>query len=161
MSDKRSALLRAFIESDASPSGKWWIDVPVGLSIAEKDTYESVDAICMTSRSQELPEEYPEHTGVAYVVHEGDTDAGVTKVDSFQSVRDSDIFSEETVTIVSVESGKSHLSTVGKLLAYRTLLQNDWDWEIDNMILVSDFDDSIVNFVCAKLGIRAVRVVPD
>lgn len=63
MSKTRDALLKAFVESEASPDGKWWIDVPVGLSVGDGDSA-LLDAVCLTSREQELPEVYPEHTGV-------------------------------------------------------------------------------------------------
>jgi hypothetical protein len=35
MSDTQQALLEGFIRSDVSPSGKWWVDVPTGLSPGE------------------------------------------------------------------------------------------------------------------------------
>ncbi|MFP4627316.1 MAG: hypothetical protein ACLFNI_12110 [Natronomonas sp.] len=158
MSGQRDALLRAFIESTASPDGKWWIDVPVGLSLGDEDEYATIDAVCLTTRDQELPEVYPDFTGVPYVIHQGDEYAGVTKVDAFDTLRTRDVFADERVVIVAVEPGASSVGSVGELLAHRTLLDADWDWDVDELILVSDEDSEHVNFVCRELSIRAVRV---
>lgn len=158
MSDNRSALLRAFIESDASPDGKWWIDVPVGLSVGAGDTDAIVDAICLTSREQELPEVYPEHTDVSYVAHERDAAVGVTKADAFRTLREHELFADETAVLVAVEPGASSVGTVGELLAYRELLRADWNWTVEEILLVSDVDSDHVNHVCRKLSVRAIRV---
>lgn len=158
MTDTYSALLRAFITSAASPAGKWWIDMPVGLSVGTADEYATVAAVCLTSREQELPEEYPEHTGVSYVVHEGDAAAGVTKADMFQALRDSELFANETAVLVAVEPGASSVGTVGELLAYRELLRADWNWTVEELLLVSDEDSDHVNHVCRELAVRAMRV---
>jgi hypothetical protein len=152
----RDALLRAFIESDASPDGKWWVDVPVGLSVGEE--HATLDAVCLTSREGELPEVYPEHTGVPYVVHRGDEAAGVSKIDNFRTLRERDTFAEETAVLVAVDPGASSVGAVGELLAYRELLAADWDWEIEELLLVSDEDSDHVNHVCRELGVRAMRV---
>lgn len=156
--DKRSALLRAFITSDASPDGKWWMDVPVGLSMGADGDYATVDAVCLTSRDQEPPEVYPEHTGVSYVAHEGDEDIGVTKADTFQALREQETFTDETAVLVAVETGASSVGTVGDLLAYRELLNADWDWTVEELLLVSDEDSDHVNHVCRELSVRAMRV---
>lgn len=152
------ALLRAFVESDASPDGKWWLDVPVGLSVGDEDEYATVDAVCLTSREQELPEVYPEHTGVPYVVHRGDETAGVRKVDAFRTLREQELFEDESAVLVAVEKGASSVGTVGELLAYRELVEADWDWTVEELLLVSDEDSEHVNHVCEELSIRAVRV---
>lgn len=158
MPGQREALLRAFIESDASPDGKWWIDVPVGLSIGSDDEYVLIDAVCLTDRDQELPESYPDHTGVPYVVHHGDEYAGVTKADAFETLRKRDVFDDERVVLVTVEPGASSVGSVGELLAKRSLLEADWDWDVEELLLLSDDDSAHVNFVCRELEIRAVRV---
>ncbi|ERG96369.1 hypothetical protein [Haloquadratum walsbyi] len=151
-------LREAFIRSDASPSGKWWIDIPVGLSVGDDDTYATADAVCLTSRSQELPEVYPDHTGTAYAFNRDDERVGVNKSDMFDALRERDHFAEETVMIVGFESGTSSIGTVGELLAYRELLSADWDWTIDEVLLVSDTDSDHVSYVCGELSIRAMRV---
>lgn len=158
MSGNRDALLDAFVRSDASPDGKWWVDVPVGLSIGDEDDYATVDAVCLTSREQELPEVYPEHTGVSYVYDDADAQLGVTKADTFQSLMERDTFADETVVLVAVEGGKSSVGSVGELLAYRELLEADWDWTVEELLLLSDDDSDHVNYVCGELSIRAVRV---
>ena len=152
------ALLEAFIRSDASPNGKWWVDVPVGLSVGDPDVVPRVDAVCLTSREQELPEEYPDHTGVPYVYHADDERVGVDKTDAFRTLREKDTFAEETAVLIAVESGASSVGTVGTLLAYQELLGADWDWTVDERLLVSDEDSDHVNYVCRELSVRAVRV---
>jgi hypothetical protein len=151
------ALLRAFVESDASPHGKWWVDVPVGLSLGEEE-YAVLDAVCLTSREQELPEVYPEHTGTPYVVHPGDDQAGLSKADNFRTLREGDTFVEERAVLVAVDPGASSVGAVGELLAYRELLEADWDWEIEELLLLSDEGSAHVNHVCQQLGVRAMRV---
>lgn len=152
------ALLRAFIESEASPDGKWWVDVPVGLSLGDREEQAVLDAVCLTSRERELPEVYPEHTGTPYVVHHGDEQAGLSKVDNFQTLRERDTFAGERAVLVAVDPGASSIEAVGELLAYRELLQADWDWEIERLVLVSDEDSAHVNHVCRELGVQALRV---
>lgn len=154
----KDALLEAFIRSDASPDGKWWIDVPVGLSVGNADAYATVDAVCLTSREPELPETYPDHVGTTYVAHDPDQRVGVTKVDAFQTLRGREEFAAETAVLVAVERADSSVGTVGDLLAYEDLLLADWDWTIEERILVSETDNDHVNYVCRERGVRAVRV---
>ncbi|MES3517553.1 MAG: hypothetical protein PPP58_07825 [Natronomonas sp.] len=158
MSNRRDSLLRAFIESDASPDGKWWLDFPVGLTVSDGADPPTIDAICLTDREQELPEVYPDHTGVPYVVHPGDEYAGVTKEDALRSLLGTDSFVEETVTLVAVDPDASSVGTVGELLACRELLEADWEWDVAELLLLSADDDARVNYVCRELSIRAVRV---
>jgi hypothetical protein len=157
MSQRYDALLRAFIESDASPTGKWFVDVPVGLSVGD-DEYAVLDAVCLTSRPQELPEVYPEHTGVTYVDPAEDTSLGVRKADRFAALRETEHFAGETAVLVAAEPDASSVGTVGDLLAYRELLRADWDWDVEELLLLSDEDSDHVNHVCRELGVRAVRV---
>jgi hypothetical protein len=158
MSKQRDALLEAFVRSDASPDGKWWLDVPVGLSVGSEGDHAVLDAVCLTSREQELPEVYPEHAGVTYVAHEGDESVGVTKADKFRAFLEKDTFADETAVLVAVEPGASSVGTVGDLLAYTELLQADWGWDVEELLLVSDTDSDHVNHVCRELGVRAIRV---
>ncbi len=158
MAGDRRALLEAFIRSDASPDGKWWIDVPVGLSVGESDAYATVDAVCLTSRDPELPEEFPDHDGIPYVYREADAEIGLDKADAFRALRDTDTFVEESAVLVAVEPGASSVGTVGDLLAYQELLETDWDWNVEERLLVSDEDSDHVNHVCRELSVRAVRV---
>lgn len=158
MTGNQRALLEAYTRSDASPDGKWWLDVPVGLSVGDPDDYATLDAVCLTSREQELPEVYPDHTGVPYVYHAEDEPVGVSKVDAFRTLREKETFAEETAVLVAVESGSSSVGTVGDLLAYQELLLADWDWTVEERLLVSDDDSDHVNYVCRELSVRAVRV---
>lgn len=158
MSGQRRALLRGFIDSDAAPRGKWWVDVPAGLSVGDEETVATVDAVCLTSREQEPPEVYTEHTGTKYVAPREDSDVGVTKTDRFRTLREQETFADETAVLVAVEPGHSSVGTVGELVAYRELLDADWDWTVEELVLVSDDDSDHVSHVCHELGIRAVRV---
>lgn len=107
MPGDRHALLSAFIRSDASPDGKWWLDVPVGLSVGEAGAYATVDAVCLTSRDPELPEEFPDHDGVPYVYREADAELGLDKADAFRALRERDTFADESAVLVAVEPGAS------------------------------------------------------
>ena len=158
MAGDRRALLEAFIRSDASPDGKWWVDVPVGLSIGESDASATVDAVCLTGRDPELPEEFPDHDGVPYVYREVDAEIGLDKADAFRALRETDTFDGESVVLVAVEPGASSGGTVGDLLAYQELLEADWDWTVEDRVLVSDVDSAHVTHVCRELSVRAVRV---
>lgn len=158
MPGDRRALLEAFVRSDASPDGKWWLDVPVGLSIGDPDAYATVDAVCLTSRAPELPEEFPDHDGVPYVYREADAEVGLEKVDAFRLLRERDTFDGETAVLVAAESGASSVGRVGDLLAYEELLAADWNWTVEGRLLVSDTDSDHVNHVCEELSVRAVRV---
>ena len=159
MTDTRRALLEAFIRSDASPDGKWWLDVPVGLSVGESGSHATVDAVCLTSRDPELPEEFPDHGGVPYVYREGDAELGIDKADAFRTLREQPSFAEESAVLVAAEPGASSVGTVGDLLAHQELLEADWDWTVEERLLVSDTDSDHVNHVCNELSVRAVRVV--
>lgn len=158
MPETHDSLLEAFIRSDVSPDGKWWIDVPIGLSVGTEGDYAVLDAVCLTTREWELPEVYPDHTGVTYVAHEGDEAVGVTKADKFRTLREMDTFADESAVLVAVEPGASSVGTVGDLLAHRELVRADWDWTVEKLVLVSDEDSDHVNHVCRQLGVRAIRV---
>lgn len=158
MSDQKGALLAAFVESDLSPDGKWWVDVPVGITVGADGEHAVADAVCLTSREQELPEAYPEHSGVTYVFPGDDESVGVTKADRFRALVERDSFDDETVVIVGVDPGASSVGAVGSLLAVRELLLADWDWTVEELLLVSDEDSDHVNYVCRQLSVRAVRV---
>lgn len=158
MSDQKSALLAAFVESDLSPDGKWWVDVPVGITVGADGEHAVADAVCLTSREQELPEAYPEHSGVTYVFPGEDEAVGVTKADRFRALVERDSFDDETVVIVGVDPGASSVGAVGSLLAVRELLLADWDWTVEELLLVSEEDSDHVNYVCRQLSVRAVRV---
>jgi hypothetical protein len=60
--------------------------------------------------------------------------------------------------LVAVEPGASSVGTVGDLLAHRELVRTDWDWTVEELLLVSDADSAHVNHVCDALDVRAVRV---
>jgi len=158
MAGNRDALLEAFVRSEASPDGKWWLDVPVGLSVGDGEAYATVDAVCLTDREPELPESYTDHHGTKYVVHERDERVGVDRVDAFRALRERDTFAGETVVLVGVEPGAASVGTVGDLLAHQELLAADWDWAVDERLLVSDEDSAHVTHVCRELDVRAVRV---
>ncbi|WP_276260764.1 hypothetical protein [Haloglomus litoreum] len=159
MTDARGSLRRAFIESDASPDGKWWVDVPAGLSLGEEGDHVTVDAVCLTDREQELPEVYTAHAGTEYVNPEADEAVGVTKADLFETLRGKDTFAEETVTLVAFDPGAARVGTVGDLLAARELIEADWPgWTVADLVYVSDTDRAHVTRAAKELDVRVVRV---
>jgi hypothetical protein len=156
MTDARGSLRRAFIDSDASPAGKWWVDVPAGLSLGESGDHVTVDAVCLTDREQELPEVYTAHPGTEYVNPEG-TD--LTKADLFDTLRGRETFAEETVTLVAFDPGAARVGTVGDLLAARELVGADWPgWSVEELVYVSDTDRAHVTRAASELDVRVVRV---
>ena len=157
MSDARAALVRAFVESDASPDGKWWVDVPAGLSLGETGDHTVVDAVCLTDRAQELPEVYTAHAGTEYVNPEGQPQVG--KADLFRTLREKGTFASETVALVAADPGAARVGTVGDLLAARELLWADWpEWTVEELIYVSHEDRPHVTRAASELGVRVVRV---
>lgn len=155
--DARDALVRAFVESDASPDGKWWVNVPAGLSLGEEGDHAVVDAVCLLDRQQELPEVYTSHHGTAYVNPEGQPT--VTKPDLFRTLRGKETFAEETVALVAADPAAARVGAVGDLLAARELLRADWpDWTVGQLIYVSDEDREHVTRAAAELDVRVVRV---
>ena len=132
--------------------------MPVGLSVGEPGAYATVDAVCLTSRDPELPEEFPDHDGVPYVYREADAELGLDKADAFRALRERDTFADESAVLVAVEPGASSVGTVGDLLAFQELLEADWDWDVEERLLVSDTDSDHVTHVCRELSVRAVRV---
>lgn len=158
MSDEaRDGLVRAFVESDASPDGKWWVDVPAGLSLGEGGDHAVVDAVCLTDRDQELPEVYTAHTGAEYVNPAGQ--AAIGKPDLFRTLRESGPFDDESVAVVAADPGAARVGRVGDLLAWRTLLGADWPaWTVEELIYVSDADRTHVTRAATDLDVRVVRV---
>lgn len=159
MTDARGSLRRAFIESDASPDGKWWVDVPAGLSVGDAGDHLTVDAVVLTGHEQELPEVYTAHAGTEYVNPEADEAVGVTKPDLFDTLRERDTFAEETVQLVAFDPGAARVGTVGDLLAARELIRADWpDWTVGELVYVSDTDREHVTRAAKGLDVRVVRV---
>jgi len=157
MTDARGSLRRAFIESDASPDGKWWVDVPAGLSLGDEGDHHVIDAVCLTDREQELPEVYTAHPGTEYVNPEGQPE--VTKADLFRTLRGKGTFAEETVQLVAFDPGAARIGTLGDLLAARELVRTDWPgWEVEGLVYVSDEDRAHVTRAAKELGVRVVRV---
>jgi hypothetical protein len=126
--------------------------------VGEPGAYATVDAVCLTSRDPELPEEFPDHDGVPYVYREADAELGLDKADAFRALRERDTFADESAVLVAVEPGASSVGTVGDLLAFQELLEADWDWDVEERLLVSDTDSDHVSHVCRELSVRAVRV---
>ncbi|TSD13351.1 hypothetical protein DP107_12725 [Haloglomus irregulare] len=157
MTDVPESLRRSFIESDASPDGKWWVNLPAGLSLGDQGDHHVVDAVCLTGREQELPEVYTAHPGTEYVNPEGQPE--VTKADLFRTLRGRDTFAEETVRLVAFDPGGARVGTVGDLLAARELVRADWpDWEVEGLVYVSDEDRAHVTRAASDLDVRVVRV---
>ncbi len=153
-------LVEAFIRSNSSPDGKWWIEVPVGFTVQESHTtsLKNIDAICLTSHSQQIPESYPDYQGTQEFVNPDIPESGVTRAELFRRLRDSGYFTNETVSIVEAKTGESSFKAIGQLEAYKTLLEEDYGWTVDEQILLSNQRDPVIDHACSSLGIRVVAV---
>jgi hypothetical protein len=83
----------------------------------------------------------------------------VTKADLFETLRGTERFAEETVTLVAFDPGAARVGTVGDLLAARELVRADWPgWSVDRLVYVSDTDRAHVTRAAKELDVRVVRV---
>jgi hypothetical protein len=155
-----NALVEAFIRSDASPSGKWFVEVPVGLSIQEEaestPNVKHVDAVCITSKSSALPESYPD--GPDFYLSVQEAEPNISKAEIFRRIRDSQHLSNETVSIVEVKTGESSFKSIGQLEGYKSLIEQDYGWSVEEQILLSGERDAIIDRVCTQKGYRVVDV---
>lgn len=85
-------------------------------------------------------------------------ESGVTRAELFRRLRDSGYFTDETVSIVEAKTGKSSFKAIGQLEAYKTLLEEDYGWTVDEQILLSNQRDPVIDHACSSLGIRVVAV---
>ncbi|MXV61163.1 hypothetical protein GS429_03625 [Natronorubrum sp. JWXQ-INN-674] len=153
-------LVESFIKSDLSPTGKWWVEVPVGLSVDGTTAVKHIDAVCLTSQEFDLPEVYPERTGMVEYVNPDGHGSSVSKTELFRRMNSSHHFQEESVALVECKTGPLSLKGVGQLVAYEALLTDDWNWEVDERILIGADIDPLVHEACKSLGIRTVQVSP-
>lgn len=154
------SLINTYIRDNASPNGKWLVEVPVGLSVQENKSvsHKNVDAVCLASRSQQLPETYPDYQGTYEFVNPDIPESGVTRTDLFRRLRDSQYFVDENVSIVEAKTGKSSFKAIGQLEVYKTLLEEDYGWTVEEQILLSERRDPVIDHACHSLGIRVVAV---
>jgi len=153
-------LVKSFIKSDNSPDGKWFVEVPAGLSIQENaDTtpaVKHVDAVCITSKRFALPESYPE--GPEYYFNVQAAEPHISKAEIFRRIRDSQHLSNETVSIVEAKTGRSSFKAIGQLEAYKYLIEEDYGWDVEEQILLSKDRDEIIDSVCSEKDYRVVNV---
>ena len=156
------ALVESYIRSEQSPDGKWWVEVPVGLSVQKKSTKslapQSIDAVCLIDQPQQLPESYPDYEVFVEYVNPNIPESGVTRTELFRRLRKSDEFSNATVSIVEAKVGESSFRAIGQLKSYKTLLEEDFGWTVEESILLSEQRDLIVDHAASSLGIRVVNV---
>jgi hypothetical protein len=154
------ALVSQFIRSDASPSGKWFVEVPVGLSVqATLDSTPSVkhvDAVCLAEQPDALPETYPD--GEAFYLNAMAAEPDLTKTGVFRRIRDSGQLAGASVALVEAKTGPASFTALGQLEAYQDLLEADYDWSVEERILLVDGDDPVIERVCTERGIRVVKV---
>jgi hypothetical protein len=155
-------LVEAYVRSGKSPDGKWWVEVPVGLSIQQANTQpispKHIDAVCLTDQPQQVPESYPDYEGSFEYVNPDIPESGVTRTELFRRLRNSDYFNDETVSIVEAKTGKSSFKAIGQLKSYTTLLEEDFGWTVEEKILLSKQRDPIVDHAASSLDIRVVNV---
>jgi hypothetical protein len=158
-----AALVEAYIRSGSSPDGKWWVEFPVGLSIQQESPQSNkpkqVDAVCLTDREQQVPETYPDYDGFAEYTNPNMPESGVTRTELFRRLRDSEDFTEETVSVVEAKTGASSFKAIGQLEAYGRLLKEDFGWTVKEKILLREERDAVVDHAASSLGIRVVNVV--
>jgi CRISPR/Cas system-associated exonuclease Cas4 (RecB family) len=164
-------LVKEFIEHHKSPSGKWFIELPVGMTVQdETDTNSSsikhIDAVCLTSKQQELPKEY--RLDNYHINPEGESEKykkylnGIlpprsgSKTDTFRNIIQSPYLEDETVSIVEVKTGKSSFKAIGQLEAYKLLVEQDYGWDVERQILLSEKRDEVISHVCNKKDIKIV-----
>lgn len=151
-----NSLLKSYIKSDHSPNGKWWVEVPVGFEIRERGApLKFVDAVCLTSEPNELPESWPEFNGGQAFM--GTSESGVTRVEMFDRLRQSGYFSDEAVSIVESKATHPSFRALGQLEAYGVLIEMDYGWKIREKILLSVERDPIIDRVSREIGIRLVQ----
>jgi hypothetical protein len=162
MTTSEDKLVKQYIEHEKSPDGKWWVEVPVGLSVTrEADGSlqpKSVDAVCLTGSKQELPERYPEHSGTRKFIDTDIAPSGESRADQFRRLADSRYFEKEEVAIVEAKTEAGTLRGIGQLQAYASLLEEDYGWSVEQQILLCDGRDDIVDHAADTLGIRVVHV---
>ena len=154
------ALLKAFIKNQSSPSGKWLVEVPVGLGVQktkEDASLKFADAICLTERSNQLPEKYPGYQGHPLFDLEAARE-GTTRSELFRNARSAELFNSESAVLVEAKSGNSTLKAVGQLQSYKKLLSEDYGISVDQRVLLSASVDPVVDRAAKLLGIR--RVTP-
>jgi len=156
-----NALVEAYIRNGASPDGKWWIEFPVGLSIQQENTQsivpKHIDAVCLTDRAQQVPESYPDYDGLDYI-NTDIPESGVTRTELFRRLRDLEHFTDETVSIVEAKTGASSFKAIGQLEAYKTLLEEDFGWTVEEKILLREQRDPIIDHAASSLGMRVVNL---
>lgn len=157
-----ASLVEAYIRSEKSPDGKWWVEVPVGFSVQEQKTQspalKNIDAVCLTSRPQHLPESYPDYDGSVEYTNKDIPESGVSRAELFRRLRESGYFEDETVTIVEAKTGASSFKAIGQVQAYKQLLEEDYGWSVEDQILLSNQRDPVIDHAATSLGIRVVAV---
>lgn len=154
------ALVSQFIRSDASPSGKWFVEVPAGLSVqsttASTPAVKQADAVCLTNRPAALPETYPD--GELFYLNAMLAEPNLTKTGVFRRIRESEQLAGASVALVEAKTGPASFTALGQLEAYQDLLEADYDWTVDERILLVDGDNPVLEQVCTERGIRVVKV---
>lgn len=154
------ALVESFIRSSASPDGKWFVELPVGLSVQERKSsvaVKMIDAVCITSQPSALPETFPD--GPWFYLNAMDAEPNISKAEIFRRIRNSNHLNDETVSIIEAKTGKSSFKAVGQLEAYKLLIEEDYGWTVEEQILLSVERDPVIDHVCSEKGIRVVTVV--
>jgi hypothetical protein len=156
-----NSLVEAYVRDANSPSGKWWVEVPVGLSVQSGSSKslapKHIDAVCLTTRSQQLPESYADSQAEEYV-NPSVAEPGATRAELFRRLSNSEYFTDETATIVEAKTGSSSFKAIGQLQAYKELLEQDYGWTVEEQILLSAQRDPIIDQAARSLDIRVVAV---
>lgn len=148
-------VLQMYIESETSPSGEWWLEVPVGFDYEDDATItmgamKAIDAVCFTSREDQPPQKYQfESTGLKFT--HGDR---LIQPRHYRKMWGNREFADESAAIIEVKSGKPTIEGIGQLVAYSELIREDWSVEVEKLVLIGTRPDPLVERVCDNLGIE-------
>lgn len=150
-------VLEKYVRSEKSPGGGWRLNFPVGFSLEDDaeitiGATKAIDALCIVSRAYDLPDEYTfGQSGVEIVGSDR-----LVRPRHYRQMWKNGEFTGETVTLVEVKSGKPTMEGVGQLTTYESLFRDDWDADVDSLVLVCTESDAQVESACATQGIKVV-----
>ncbi|MFC7046234.1 hypothetical protein ACFQH6_13155 [Halobacteriaceae archaeon GCM10025711] len=152
-------LLASFVQSADAPTGDWWLDVPVGYVLEEQagivtDGTDHVDAVCLVSRDPDPPERYRFNRSGVEFVDESKRPSGRR---GFRNVAARTVFDGETAVLVVASPGPPDMTGIGRLVAYRELIRDNWNVDVAGLVLLARGSDRVVERACKRLGVDVVR----
>lgn len=151
-------VLRQFIQSNKSPEGEWWLNLPIGFNAENEGEIlvggtKEIDAVSITSRANSEPDLY--QYGQGSIIN---SDRIFSQSD-YRSMWEQGEFSGEHATLVEVKSGAPTWKGVGQLMGYSELIKDNWDMSVSGLYLVAPKEDTVIERACLKLGINVIHEV--